>query len=161
MLNLLSNDWSRYRTENAESDSRLFRPNMRDHVSAIDHNVCDEDKADSARYFWPPPSQLIDGDSALARLQKMVESGSPRLTDKDHGVVMVQASGESSERTPYSVCDVTMVDNTAGPPKDCTTVAILKPESTWIRGKWQTPATTCPARARFNEFNFPLVPSRL
>jgi len=52
----------------------------------------------------------------------------------DNGRVVIGTLDSTVQETHLALCAVTSVRGNAGPPRGCVTVAIITPETTWVRG---------------------------
>ena len=83
-----------------------------------DHIQCGED--DPKAYYWLPPDRIDGGKEALDRLVKHSESGN--IFGRRQVVSVDQPIPEEQH---LALCAVRVVRGRPGPPRDCTTVAML------------------------------------
>ena len=97
--------------------------------SVTDFNICGE-IATVGEYFWAPSDKMQDGGSVLRTMLSRAKEGT--VFGNEYMIV------ETSESTPaerhFALCGVRSIRGVQGPPTDCTTIAILTPDQTWLRG---------------------------
>lgn len=84
------------------------------------------------RGLWASPDVLLDGQEALSYLQGHAVDGTP-FTDGGDPVVMVVDTDSPPQEQHIALCQVKVVNGKAGPPHDCSTVAIVTQHGTVLR----------------------------
>lgn len=120
------------------------RPECTSTVTATDTDICDQPKVMGYYYFWAPVDRFRNGYAALARLLDRARTGRPFSGGRAYmsfgfgGYQVVEVTTSTALEKRLALCSVSVVQGQSGPPHDCTTVAIVTPTQTWLRGGFQT-----------------------
>ena len=115
-----------------------------DFVAATEQNICGEIDPLRLYYYWAPVSQLRDGQAALSTLLERAKSG--RIVQ---GREILDSLEDANKERHLALCTVKQIGSVTGVPKDCVTVAIITPETIWLRGG--TPRDECYTSASFRK----------
>jgi hypothetical protein len=92
-----------------------------------DYNQCDS--IATSNYYWAPIERYSDGEQSLQVLLVRARYGRPF-----NGFVIAESDESTDSEQHLALCSVSMVGEAVGPPRDCTTVAIITATETWLRG---------------------------
>lgn len=95
----------------------------------LDRNICQSKKTIGHYYFWAPMKAFNGWNDYLSSFSQRIRTG---LASDGHIVVELAESAPGERH--FALCDVTTVNDTSGPPRDCTTVAVATPGDLWVRG---------------------------
>lgn len=109
--------------------------------AATSHYLCEND---AVGYGWATLDLLSDGVAALAALRENASSGVPF-----GNFIVVEASESPPNEQHLALCEVRVVGDAVGPPKDCATVAIITPTVTLLRRGATSRSVMCLASASF------------
>jgi hypothetical protein len=103
---------------------------------------CGESSVIGFYYFWAPENELPDGEDNFRQLTKRLREGVIR-----NRIAIVQAAKSPAGEQHIARCDVVTVGAVSGPPRNCTTVAIVTRDKTWLRAA--VPRDICLAAGEF------------
>ncbi|MFL9829093.1 hypothetical protein, partial [Rhodoplanes sp. SY1] len=104
-----------------------------------------------AHGFWATVDSLADGPASLDTLKRHAETGRPFGEGRNRHVVVEAAESPPGEQH-LALCSVRVIAGTVGPPQDCATVAILRPDVTLLRSdvkRWESESLMCRVSATF------------
>ncbi len=113
----------------ARAKNQKAKIDCRQLFTAIDYNVCDDEKTLGWYHFWAPMEDFADGRAAFARLSQRAMTG-----QTFDGHVIVESNSSTKDRRHLALCEVITVSNVSGPPTNCVTVAIVGGGEIWMRG---------------------------
>lgn len=123
----------------ARKSHRAASPSAR---SMVLMDQCSEARVIGFYYYWAPKDELSDGERSFHQLTERLRQG--LIRDR---LAIVQAVKSPAGEEHIARCEVVTVDKVSGPPRNCTTVAIVTSDETWLRAA--VPSNICLTAGEF------------
>jgi hypothetical protein len=127
-------------------------------TSCIEHNICSKlpelalyDNycgVNHELFHWSLVSDVNNGSSALKTLIERAKNGLPlhlnrqRESETNVDKMIIEGSVRNKKERHYALCEVLVVSNVVGPPRNCVAVALTTPNASWVRVRF--PGMGCP-----------------